>query len=642
MMQSHSAAFDAAINGKYRQLALRATLKTETKTYQLGAEDFEGGSLSITFQCMAKGFELGTAMAADLSFALNNRNHQWNNVQLEGATIEPYCGVHLPDKTIEYIPMGVFIIDEPGRPYAILQAKATDRMILLDKDFSGVELVFPATLKEILEAVSTYCLLPLSGEVLTAGQLLHTVEKRPEGDLSCRDIVGEIALYGGSFARCNRNGELEFVTIPKDNTDAIIFDVGSRFSFEQISDLIQITGVRIGETLYGTNSYVLELDDLVLQPTEEMLADLANKIIGYSYTACKADYPGNPAIDCGDWIKHITRDGRTINAILTKHTYKHGGKCQVLSEGKSKPAQNYRAANSRRMASLVAEAKAAAEATLSDYELSSAQLNERLSMILGAYPSEETLEDGSKIYYYHDKPTREESETIWKFTGNALAVSDDGGKTWETGLTSDSNLIVKQIKTYTIKTRWLTTDMIAIGGGSLTEHITAADELLEQHSDEIPRMRMEAEEAANAYAQAQIEAEKIRSEAYADNVLTLAEQDALAKAENAEQAAKQYADEREAAINAFTEQIVSQATADVRTFIRTDADGNLLIGKAGNPIVLRQTNDRISFLSNGQEVAYFSNNKLYVTEAEVLNRLIIGGYQWRVLGDKSIVLEWVG
>ena len=39
----------------------------------------------------------------------------------------------------------------------------------------------------------------------------------------------------------------------------------------------------------------------------------------------------------------------------------------------------------------------------------------------------------------------------------------------------------------------------------------------------------------------------------------------------------------------------------------------------GNEVLLRESNDRISFLQNNIEVAYFSNNKLFVTKAEFTN-----------------------
>ena len=52
-------------------------------------------------------------------------------------------------------------------------------------------------------------------------------------------------------------------------------------------------------------------------------------------------------------------------------------------------------------------------------------------------------------------------------------------------------------------------------------------------------------------------------------------------------------------------------------------DGNIILGLVGNEVLLKESNDRISFLQNNIEVAYFSNNKLFVTNAEFTNGLKI-------------------
>ena len=56
--------------------------------------------------------------------------------------------------------------------------------------------------------------------------------------------------------------------------------------------------------------------------------------------------------------------------------------------------------------------------------------------------------------------------------------------------------------------------------------------------------------------------------------------------------------------------------------------GNIVLGEVGNEITLQIQHDRISFLQSGAEVAYFSNNKLYVLDVEVLNSLQIGNFAY--------------
>lgn len=53
-------------------------------------------------------------------------------------------------------------------------------------------------------------------------------------------------------------------------------------------------------------------------------------------------------------------------------------------------------------------------------------------------------------------------------------------------------------------------------------------------------------------------------------------------------------------------------------------------------ISLRIGRDRISFLSNGAEVAYFSDNKLYVTDGHFLNSLRVGAFSFRPRSNGSL------
>ena len=55
-------------------------------------------------------------------------------------------------------------------------------------------------------------------------------------------------------------------------------------------------------------------------------------------------------------------------------------------------------------------------------------------------------------------------------------------------------------------------------------------------------------------------------------------------------------------------------------------DGNIILGEDGNELTLQIQNDRISFLENNVEVAYLSNNKLYVTDGEYINSLKLGKF----------------
>lgn len=75
---------------------------------------------------------------------------------------------------------------------------------------------------------------------------------------------------------------------------------------------------------------------------------------------------------------------------------------------------------------------------------------------------------------------------------------------------------------------------------------------------------------------------------------------------------------------------------EIRKYIRF-VDGKILLGEVGNELELEIANDRISFLQDGAEVAYFSNRKLYITDAQVIHSLQIGGFAFmpRANGNTS-------
>lgn len=77
---------------------------------------------------------------------------------------------------------------------------------------------------------------------------------------------------------------------------------------------------------------------------------------------------------------------------------------------------------------------------------------------------------------------------------------------------------------------------------------------------------------------------------------------------------------------------------DISKYIRF-VDGKIILGVVGNELTLQQQNDRISFIQSGNEVAYFSNNKLYVTDGEFINSMKLGKFAFlpRANGNLSFV-----
>lgn len=81
----------------------------------------------------------------------------------------------------------------------------------------------------------------------------------------------------------------------------------------------------------------------------------------------------------------------------------------------------------------------------------------------------------------------------------------------------------------------------------------------------------------------------------------------------------------------------------VTSYQRFTADG-LELGRSDSNITAKLGNDKLSFMQNNVAVAYISEHKLYVTEANVTNRLSIGnmdnGYFDFITTSTGLGLKW--
>ena len=85
----------------------------------------------------------------------------------------------------------------------------------------------------------------------------------------------------------------------------------------------------------------------------------------------------------------------------------------------------------------------------------------------------------------------------------------------------------------------------------------------------------------------------------------------------------------------------SEKIVEITKYIRFE-DGNILLGKSDNQLILKIQNDRISYQQNGSEVAYFSNNKLYVTTLEVTHSLQLGNFAFIPRANGNLSFKKVG
>ena len=132
----------------------------------------------------------------------------------------------------------------------------------------------------------------------------------------------------------------------------------------------------------------------------------------------------------------------------------------------------------------------------------------------------------------------------------------------------------------------------------------------------------------NLLASLQVSEENIKS-TVAENYYLKEDTDALVSAVSTEIEQTKNSFEIEfTSFRANIDSVVANTDAEfeeIRKFIRF-VDGKILLGEVGNELELQIANDRISFLQDGAEVAYFSNRKLYVTDTQILHSLQLGKF----------------
>lgn len=83
----------------------------------------------------------------------------------------------------------------------------------------------------------------------------------------------------------------------------------------------------------------------------------------------------------------------------------------------------------------------------------------------------------------------------------------------------------------------------------------------------------------------------------------------------------------------------------IQSYQRFSADG-LELGVLGSPFLTRLGNTKLSFIQDGKEIAYISNNRLYITEARITSKLSMGTeengcFEW-ITNASGLALKWRG
>lgn len=426
-------------------------------------------------------FTIGSANINTVNLSINNFDEKYTDYDFTNAEVICYVGLEVEptsgtEKEIEKIRICTMtVVDTPYQDTTIIELTCEDNMRKLDRDYSKSKLKYPATRRQIIQDACNVCGVTL--DTLSFDQDSYQIVTRPDDDaLTFRQVLAWVCQIGCQYARCDRYGRLTIKWYDTEIVDANRIEINSTSKFTPNLDDVVITGVRVTEYieatsddktassyLYGKEGYVLEISEnkLISQGTGETVAAMiGEKCVGMSFRPFETQCLTDISIEAGDAVLITDRKGNKYKSFLTNVVLQPGVFEQISCNAEST------ARNSSKQYSLITQtavdARKSVQKEKAQRELALEEFEKRLDKSSGVFTTIETQEDGSKIFYLHDKPKLSESQGIWRMTAEAWGVSNDGGNTWNGGMTVDGDAIVRILEAVGVNANWINAGAITV------------------------------------------------------------------------------------------------------------------------------------------------------------------------------------
>ncbi len=417
-------------------------------------------------------FDIGSAIINVLTLSINNFEGQYSSYDFDGAKVVCYIGLKLDDGTTEKIRIcTATVIEQPEDETVSIDLTCEDNMRKFDRDYAESKLQYPATRGQIIRDACEVCGVTL--QTYNFDNNDYIVQTRPSDDaLTFRQVLQWVAQIGCQWLRCDEYGRLCVKWYDTEKTDAQRQKIGTTYGFTPQHTDVVITGVQVTEYTdssdeevqkyaAGTQGYVLAISNnkLIRKGDGATVASMiAEKCVGMIFRPFESECPTDVSLEAGDAITIEDRNGKLYNTYLTATTLQPGSGQSIACNAKS-AAKNSSVQYSQNTQAYVAARKMVkAEKTAREKALK--ELAERLSESSGVFTTVQKQENGSNIYYLHNKPNLEDSDMVWKMTAEAWAVSTDGGKTWNGGMTVDGDVITRILTAEGINADWINTGTI--------------------------------------------------------------------------------------------------------------------------------------------------------------------------------------
>ena len=449
------------------------TTKTLENEIMIGNNDFSDCAESSSFP-------VGATVCKTMKLELDNTEDQWKDYNFYQAKVHAYLKLQtsVAESASESIWMDDFyepILDTDGNSIVLSRATSEDRYETIDKgvytittpeqygeilSFTALDgmyktnakyysaLTLPQTVIALVRDACESLNIPIGFSSMAHGNVIVTA--LPD-NMTFRQLIGWAAMLETANARIDNRGYLQFIKWnfgAVENGSLVPFKLEDYVSSPTLSsDDIVITGIRVknkeSESLFGTAGYVLELENNLLSDSDlgTVAAWIGGNLVGAKFRNLQGDLIYNPLLEFGDMAYSFDRNGNKYLTPITDVSSPLNGITTVKTQADD-PVRNSSTYMSAATKALV-EARQLVKDERTEREKAVERLNNTLKTSGGLYMTVEPQDDGSNIYYAHNKPTLEESDIVWKFTAEAIGISMDGGKTYPYGLNINGELIAR-------------------------------------------------------------------------------------------------------------------------------------------------------------------------------------------------------
>ena len=444
-------------------------------------------------------FDIGSAIINVLNLSINNFDGEYSDYDFEGAEVICYVGLQIEDEdTSELLDSaGEQILDSTGETIIVhknaviekarictatvveqpedetvtIDLTCEDNMRKFDRNYSDSKLKYPATRGQIVRDACEVCGVTLQTTSFDRDD--YIVQNRPNDEaLTFRQVLQWVAQIGCQWLRCDEYGRLCVRWYDTEKTDAQ--EIDTTYSFTPQHTDVVITGIQVTEYsdssdeepesyMAGTQGYVLAIsgNKLIHKGDGQTVASMiAEKCVGMVFRPFESECPTDVALEAGDAITIEDRNGNLYSTYLTTTTLQPGAGQNIACNAKS-AAKNSSTQYSQATQAFVA-ARNMVKQEKTEREKALEEFGKRIDSATGVYTTVEPQENGSKIFYLHDKPTLAESKAVWKMTSEAWGVSTDGGQTWNGGMTVDGDTIVRILTAVGLNADWINTGAITV------------------------------------------------------------------------------------------------------------------------------------------------------------------------------------